>query len=74
MSLKALQSMVESGLGIGVMPAAIVTPPPHNTLIKTINHLNLKLPVGIATLPEKSIPGLTLDSLTQTIRNEIKSA
>jgi DNA-binding transcriptional LysR family regulator len=74
MSLKVLQSMVESGLGIGVMPAAIVTPPPHNTVIRTINHLNLELPVGIAALSEKSLPGLTLDSLTQTIRNGIKLA
>lgn len=71
MSLKILRSMVESGLGIGVMPTAVVTPPPHNTVIRTINNLNLELPVGIAAMPEKSIPGLTLDSLTQTIRNEI---
>ena len=71
MSLKALQSMVESGLGIGVMPIEIITPPPENTVMKTINNLNLKLPVGIAALPEKSIPGLTLDLLTQTIRSKI---
>lgn len=71
MSLKILQSMVEAGLGIGVMPTAVVTPANHNIVIRTINNLNLELPVGIATLPEKTIPGLTLDSLIKTIRNEI---
>ena len=71
MSLKILQSMVESGLGIGVMPTAIVTPPPESTVVRTINNLNLELPVGIAALPEKSLPGLALDSLTQMIRNQI---
>ena len=71
MSLKILQSMVESGLGIGVMPTAVVTPPPDSTVVRTINNLNLELPVGIAAMPEKSIPGLALDSLTQIIRNQI---
>ena len=71
MSLKILQSMVESGLGIGVMPTAIVTPPPESTVVRTINNLNLELPVGIAAMPEKSIPGLALDSLTQMIRDRI---
>ncbi len=71
MSLKALQSMVESGLGIGVMPLDIITPPPQNTVIKTINNLNLELPVGIAVSPEKSVPGLALDILVQIIRSSM---
>lgn len=71
MSLKALQRMVESGLGIGVMPLDIITPPPQNTVIKTINNVNLELPVGIAVLPDRSIPGLALDILIQTIQSNI---
>ena len=72
MSLKALQSMVESGLGIGVMPLDIITPPPQNTVIKTIKNVNLELPVGIAVLPERSVPGLALDILIQTIQSNLK--
>ncbi len=71
MSLKALQSMVESGLGIGVMPLAVLVPPPRNTVVKTINNLNLELPVGIAASPEKRLPGLAIDLLTQAIRSSI---
>ena len=72
MSLKALQSMVESGLGIGVMPLAIIIPPPQNTVVKTINNVSLELPIGIAALPESRVPGLALDVLTQTLRTSIK--
>jgi LysR family transcriptional regulator, regulator of the ytmI operon len=73
MSLKALQSMVESGLGIGVMPMAIIDPPPQGTVVRSVNDLNLELPVGIALLPEGSVPGLALDLLTQTLRNGMRN-
>ena len=69
MSLKALQSMVTSGLGIGVMPVDTITPPPHNTAVKTINNVKLELPVGIAVLPERNMLGLALDTLIQTLKN-----
>lgn len=69
MSLKALQYMVESGLGIGVMPISSIDPPPRNTVVKNVANLNLKLPVGIALLPEGSIPGLALNLLTQSLQN-----
>ena len=69
MSLKALQSMVKSGLGIGVMPVDIITPPPQNTTVKNINNVKLELPVGIAVLPKRSILGLALDTLIKTLKN-----
>lgn len=68
MSLKALQKMVESGLGIGVMPTDIISPPPPNTVVKNINNLTLKLPVGIAHLSERNIPGLVLNVLIESLR------
>lgn len=55
MSLKALQSMVESGLRIGVMPIDINSPPPKNTVVRTIKNVKLKLPIGIAVLPERNM-------------------
>jgi LysR family transcriptional regulator, regulator of the ytmI operon len=69
MSLKALQSMVQSGLGIGVMPTAIVNPNPENTVLKNIQNLKLELPVGIAVLPEKTVPGLALNLMLKTLRD-----
>jgi LysR family transcriptional regulator, regulator of the ytmI operon len=69
MSLKALQSMVESGLGIGVMPISFIVPPPKNTVVKNVANLKLELPVGIALLPEGSVPGLALNLLTQSLQN-----
>ena len=69
MSLKALQSVVKSGLGIGVMSVNTITPPPHNTAVKTINNVKLELPVGIAVLPERNMLGLALDTLIQTLKN-----
>ncbi len=72
MSLKALQRMVEAGLGIGVMPTVSIEPPPGNTLVRQVNKLQLKLPVGLALLPEKTIPGLALDLLVKTITNHLQ--
>jgi hypothetical protein len=58
--------MVQSGLGIGVMPTAIVNPNPENTVLKNIQNLKLELPVGIAVLPEKTVPGLALNLMLKT--------
>jgi DNA-binding transcriptional LysR family regulator len=69
MSLRALQSMVQSGLGIGVMPTAIVSPAPEHTVLKNIQNLKLELPVGIALFPEQSIPGLALNLILQTLQD-----
>lgn len=73
MSLKALQSMVESGLGIGVMPISFIEPPPKNTVVKNVANLNLELPVGITLLPEGSVPGLALNLLTQSLKNDLEA-
>ncbi|MEO0011917.1 MAG: hypothetical protein RLZZ535_306 [Cyanobacteriota bacterium] len=74
MSLRALQSMVQSGLGIGVMPTAIVTPTPENTVLKNIQNLKLELPVGIAQLPEKTVPGLALNLILKTLQDGLKNS
>ncbi|MEY4519942.1 MAG: hypothetical protein RLZZ499_2542 [Cyanobacteriota bacterium] len=74
MSLRALQSMVQSGLGIGVMPTAIVTPAPENTVLKNIQNLKLELPVGIAQLPEKTVPGLALNLILKTLQDGLKNS
>ena len=71
MSLKVLKDMVEAGLGIGVMPSAVVNSVPKNTVTKNIEGVKLELPVGIAILPEKSIPGLALDRLIKILQNKL---
>ena len=67
MSLKVLQSMVESGLGIGVMPVGVITPPPKNTVVRDLHEVDLKLPVGITTSSNDRIPGLAFDVLLQAL-------
>jgi DNA-binding transcriptional LysR family regulator len=67
MSLKVLQSMVKSGLGIGVMPIGVITPPPENTVVRNINKVDLELPVGIATSFDDRIPGLAFDVLIRAL-------
>ncbi|MEY2833144.1 MAG: hypothetical protein RLZZ574_2403 [Cyanobacteriota bacterium] len=74
MSLRALQSMVQSGLGIGIMPTAIVNPAPENTVLKNIQNLKLELPVGIARLPEKTVPGLALNLILKTLQDGLKNS
>ena len=73
MSLKVLQSMVESGLGIGVMPIGVITPPPENTVIRNIHQVDLELPVGIATSSDDRIPGLAFDVLVRALIDGLKN-
>lgn len=72
MSLTALQNMVQGGLGIGIMPTFIVNPAPENTVLKNIRNLKLELPVGLAMLPDKSVPGLALNLLIKTLELGLK--
>ena len=72
MSLAALQSMVKSGLGIGVMPTVYIEKTLEDTVIRHIDGLSLELPVGLATLTEKTIPGLALDLLIEAITSSLR--
>ena len=67
MSLKVLQSMVQSGLGIGVMPIGVITPAPENTVVRNLHEVDLELPVGIATFSDDRIPGLAFDVLLEAL-------
>ena len=67
MSLKVLQSMVEAGLGIGVMPIGVITPPPPNTVVRNLHEVDLELPVGIATSSDDRIPELAFDVLVRAL-------
>ena len=72
-SLKVLQDMVVAGLGIGVVPTAVVDRNCHNTVVKDIEGIKLELPVGIALLPEKSIPGSALDRLVVIFKKNLNN-
>ncbi|MEL6927334.1 MAG: LysR family transcriptional regulator [Cyanobacteria bacterium J06600_6] len=73
MSLQVLQGMVQSGLGIGVMPIGVITPPPENTVVRNLHEVNLELPVGIATSSTDRIPGLAFDVLLQALKNGLRA-
>jgi hypothetical protein len=55
------------------VPTAIVNPNPENTVLKNIHNLKLELPVGIAILPEKIIPGLALNLMLKTLRDGLNN-
>ena len=71
MSLEALKQMVHCGLGIGVMPAAAITLPPSNTIRRNILDLDLQLPIGLIINPKTDIPGSALDSLAQSLKDNL---
>ena len=72
-SLKVLQDMVIAGLGIDIVPTAVVDRRCHNTVTQDIEGIKLELPVGITLLPEKSIPGLALDRLVNILKSELNN-
>ncbi len=72
MSLEALKQMVRHGLGIGIIPAAAIAPPPPNTIARSISGIDLKLPVGIAFQAETCFPGSALYKLVSSLRTCLK--
>ena len=72
-SMEAIRRMIQGGLGIGLVPSVVVNPAPLGTVVKSVNGLNLELPVGIVRLPESSIPGLALDLLISALQNGLRN-
>jgi LysR family transcriptional regulator, regulator of the ytmI operon len=46
-SLEALKHAVQCGLGVALLPAVGVTPPPQGTVVRVLQNVDLALPVGL---------------------------
>jgi DNA-binding transcriptional LysR family regulator len=71
-SMGALKRGVQDGLGVGILPRAIVTPPPPATVVRDLAGVDIGLPVGIVRRPERGPDGPALAAFIQALRDELR--
>jgi DNA-binding transcriptional LysR family regulator len=71
-SVVALTHMVQSGLGLAIVPVAIASPPPVGTVLRNVHDIDLGLQVGLVRSPETSSPGRALTALLTSLRTHLQ--
>lgn len=72
-SMTALLHAIQSGLGMGIVPAAIATPLPPGTIRKDVAGLHFGLSVGLVQRPDGMPPGAALAALIAAVRSELRA-
>lgn len=69
--MEALKRAVQSGLGVAILPAAVVSPPPVGTVVRDLRHPALGLQVGLASRPGTRPHSRALDALLSMLRQRV---
>jgi DNA-binding transcriptional LysR family regulator len=68
-SMEVIKRMVEKGLGLAIVPAAMADPLPAGTILRNLDGVELGLQVGLVHLPFDSSPGRLLEALLASLRS-----
>lgn len=68
-SMEAIKQAVRGGLGVAVLPALAIDPPPPATVARDLDGLDLGLPVGLVRSPDNGAPRRVLDALLGILRS-----
>jgi DNA-binding transcriptional LysR family regulator len=71
-SLATLVHMVQSGLGLAIVPTSIASPPPEGTVLRVVHEVDLGLQVGLVHTPDNSSPGRALKALFTSLRTHLQ--
>ena|ERR1051326_2204803 len=72
-SMGAIRRAVQSGLGVAFVPRLIASPPPKGTLLREVEGVDLKLPIGLVRFPNRVMPGRAQESLRTLLRARLAS-
>ena len=74
-SLSVLRQMVQDGLGIALLPATATRSIPGGTVIKQIEQLDLRIPIGLVRKPNATIQlqAKTLDVFISLLKLALQS-
>jgi DNA-binding transcriptional LysR family regulator len=67
-SVEVLKRAVQGGLGIAIIPRAAACPPLPQTVLRDLHGVDLRLTVGLVSLPEVRSPGRALGALLSLLR------
>lgn len=68
-SLEAMKRAVRGGLGVAILPALAVDPPPTGTVVRNLDGVDLGLPVGLVRSSDGDSPRRVLDALLGVLRS-----
>ena len=71
-SVEVLKRAVQAGLGIAIIPRAAACPPLPHTVVRDLHRVDLRLAVGLVSLPEVRSPGRALGALLTLLRTRLQ--
>lgn len=71
-SFDALKRGVQAGIGIAIVPARAVTPPPEGTVLRSLTEYPLALPVGLVRSPQHYVSRPILEKLLTELRKQAR--
>jgi LysR family transcriptional regulator, regulator of the ytmI operon len=71
-SVEVLKRAVQGGLGIAIIPRAAACPPLPQTVVRDLHGVDLRLAVGLVSLPELRSPGRALGALLTLLRTRLQ--
>ncbi len=71
-SMAALTHMVQSGLGLAIVPTSIASPLPTGTILRDVHEVDFGLQVGLVRSSDNSSPGRALEALLTSLRDHLR--
>lgn len=72
-SVEVLKRAVQEGLGIAILPRAATCPPLSQTVVRDLQDVDLRLPIGLICVPEVRSPGRALGLLLTLLRTQLRA-
>jgi DNA-binding transcriptional LysR family regulator len=72
-SIEVLKQAVQGGLGIALLPVVAATPPPAQTIVRELQGVDLRVPVGLVSHPEAYHFGRTQQAFLTCLRTHLQS-
>lgn len=71
-SIEVLKQAVQGELGIALLPVAAATPPPSQTILRALQGVDLRVPVGLVSRPEAYHFGRTQQAFLTSLRTHLQ--
>ena len=71
-SLETIKHAVQSNMGIALLPLSTIVPTPEQTVVREIEDLTIKLPIGLVLLADEISPSRALEALLILLHKELR--
>jgi DNA-binding transcriptional LysR family regulator len=71
-SIEVIKQAVQGEVGIALLPVVAMTPPPSQTMLRSLQGVDLQVPVGLVSHPEVYHFGRTQEAFLTYLRTHLK--